>query len=234
MNASVKMVLAAVGVMCAPSIAAAADLPVKAAPRVVADMGVSWTGFYVGASGAYHDGEITDRGCVGLCQHDHKVRKPYLAFNAGYDYQLPNNVVLGAFGWVAVTRITDEAVLAPGVIVKGRSDFGGFLGGRVGYAFGNALVYGFGGIESVSGKVTIAVAPIPVNERTHVGFGTGVGLEYAIASGWSVDGRYMYSSLERKDYDFGGGVTSAGENAHTFSVGINYRFGGPSAAVARY
>ena len=53
-----------------------------------------------------------------------------------------------------------------------------------------------------------------------------------MAQNWSIDGRYMYSSLDRQSYNFGGGVTTAAEDAHTLSLGVNYRFGGP--VLARY
>jgi outer membrane immunogenic protein len=209
-----------------------ADMAVKA-PRMatVADV-YQWTGFYIGAAGNYHDGTVLDEGCVGLCEHNHKVRDGYLSVNAGYDYQFANRVVLGAFGWIGVTPVESDATLAPGIVVHGKTDFAGFIGGRIGYAAGDFLPYAFVGGELVHGKVTIAVAPIPTNEKTHTGYGAGVGLEYRLASNWSVDGRYMYSYLGRESYDFGGGVTTAAERAHTLSLGINYRFGGP--VLARY
>ena len=36
----------------------------------------------------------------------------------------------------------------------------------------------------------------------------------------------MYSHLGRRTYDFGGGATTAAEDAHTLSLGVNYRFSG--------
>jgi outer membrane immunogenic protein len=208
----------------AASAASAADMPAKA-PRMEAAAVAPWSGFYVGLAGNWHDGTILDEGCVGLCEHNHRINKPYLSVNAGYDYQFANRVVLGVFGWIAVTPVKDETTLAPGVTVTGRTDFAGFIGGRVGYAFQNLLPYAFFGGEWVHGKVDIPVAPIPTNERSHTGYGTGVGLEYRFAPNWSVDGRYMFSYLGKQDYDFGGGVTTAAERANTFSIGLNYRFG---------
>lgn len=87
----------------------------------------------------------------------------------------------------------------------------------------------------VSGKVTIAVAPNPVNRKTHTGFGLGLGAEYRLTSNWSLDARYMYSELGYERYDFGGGATRGGYKGHTLSLGVNYRFGGPATAiVAKY
>lgn len=218
--------------MLGSSGAFAADMAVKARP-LATEAVESWTGFYIGAAANYHDGTILDEGCVGLCEHNHRVSDGYMTVNAGYDHQLPNRIVLGAFGWLGVTPVKSEATLAPGVVVRGKTDFAGFLGARVGYAAGSGfLPYAFVGAEVVHGNVNVAVAPIPNNERTHTGYGTGVGLEYRFARSWSVDGRYMYSYLGREAYDFGGGVTTAAERASTFSLGVNYRFGMP--IVARY
>jgi outer membrane immunogenic protein len=210
----------------------AADMSVKAPRASMTQEVYNWTGFYLGAAGNYHDGTILDQGCVGLCEPNHRVRDGYLSVNAGFDYRLPNRIVLGVFGWIGVTPVESEATLAPGVVVRGKTDFAGFIGGRVGYDAGAFLPYAFLGAEAVHGKVTIAVAPIPTNEKTHTGYGTGVGLEYRLAQNWSIDGRYMYSYLGREAYNFGGGVTTAAERAHTLSLGVNYRFGGP--VVARY
>jgi outer membrane immunogenic protein len=218
-------------VLFASSAVFAADMPVKAPIAIMQDQ-YQWTGFYIGAAGNYHDGTILDQGCTGLCEHNHRVRDGYMTVNAGYDYQLTSRVVLGAFGWVGVTPVSSEATLAPGVVVKGKTDFAALIGIRAGYAMGNFLPYAFVGGETVHGNVNVAVAPIPNNDKTHNGYGAGFGLEYALARNWSVDGRYMYSYLGRENYDFGGGVTSAAERAYTLSLGINYRFGGP--VVARY
>ena len=215
----------ALSLVFASSAAFAADMPLKAQPPLVAtDL---WTGFYIGAAVNYHDGTILDQGCVGLCVPNHRVRDTYATINAGYDYKFTNNVVLGVFGWIGVTPVKSQATLAPGIIVSGETDFAGMIGGRLGYAMGNFLPYVFIGAERVHGNVNIAVAPIPNNERTHTGYGTGIGLEYLILPNLSVDGRYMYSYLDRVAYNFGGGITTAAEEAHTFSLGVNYRFGWP-------
>jgi outer membrane immunogenic protein len=227
-----QLVVAVVASLISASGAFAADLAVKA-PRLMSPVpeAYNWTGFYVGAAGQWHDGTILDENCEGLCEHHHHVGQAYLSIDGGFDYQLSNNVVLGAFGWLGVTPVKDISVLAPGVTVRGATDFAGFIGGRIGYAMGAFLPYAFIGVERVHGSVTVDVAPIPTNVRTHTGVGGGVGLEYRIARDWSIDGRYMYSELDRQSYDFGGGITTAAESAHTFSLGVNYRFGALAASL---
>lgn len=184
-----------------------------------------WDGFYVGAHGAYHLGEtIDDGGCVGLCARDHQIREPYLALQAGYDGRVGENVVLGIMGWVGVTPVKSEARLSATVVVRGETDFAGFIGVRAGLDAGPWLPYAFVGYEHVTGTVTNDSAPIREVEGEHGGLGLGVGAEFRLARHWSVDARYMYSDLGADSYNFGGGTTTTGEQAHTFSFGVNYRF----------
>lgn len=185
----------------------------------------SWQGFYLGAHAAYHHGEkIDDGGCVGLCATDHKVKEMYLAVQGGFDVRAGGNLVIGAMAWAGVTPVKSEVQLAPGVIVRGKTDFAGFVGLRAGLDGGAMLPYAFVGYEYVTGTVTNDAAPIKKNKGKHGGIGAGVGLEYRLARHFSVDGRYMYSSLGKDRYDFGGGATRHGEQAHTFSLGANFRF----------
>lgn len=185
----------------------------------------SWQGFYVGAQAAYHIGETIDSSsCVGLCDRDHQVREPYLALQAGYDARVGRNGVLGVFGWAGVTPVEDHAELAPGIVVRGETDFAGFLGVRAGIGAGRALPYAFVGYEHVTGTVRNDAAPIKKNDAEHNGFGVGVGAEYQLGRHFSVDARYMYSDLGEHTYDFGGGPSSYGEQAHTLSLAVNFRF----------
>jgi outer membrane immunogenic protein len=120
--------------------------------------------------------------------------------------------------------VKEETQLSPTMTVRGETDFAGFVGVRAGLSAGAVLPYAFVGYERVSGTVVNDAAPIEENERTHDGIGVGVGAEYRLARNFSIDGRYMYSDLGNEDYDFGGGPTSYGEQAHTFSLGVNFRF----------
>jgi outer membrane immunogenic protein len=118
---------------------------------------------------------------------------------------------------------------------------------RLGYAFGNLLVYGTAGaaIADVSTRYATSFPTASLNgsqsfDRTKVGATIGGGVEYAIDANWSVRAEYRFS-------DFGkitNAPTSAGwfwdgyserhsvtENAVLF--GVSYKFGAPAAA-ARY
>lgn len=186
----------------------------------------SWEGWYAGAQVAYHSGEVDDRGCTGLCVPDYEVRETYVALQGGYDMPFGDDMIVGVMGWLGVTPVKDRVTLAPGVVIAAETDFAGFIGGRIGLDRGQWLPYAFAGYEHIEGTVVIAAAPTPRNDGSHSGLGLGVGAEYRASPKWSMDGRYMYSDLDEEAYNFGGGTTFAAEKSHTFSFGMNYRFGG--------
>jgi outer membrane immunogenic protein len=183
-----------------------------------------WSGLYVGAQAAYHFGDVDDSECEGLCADDTSVEDGYLAIQAGYDAEVGENMVVGVMGWIGVTPVEQVTQLTPTITVRGETDFAGFVGARAGLNAGSLMPYAFAGYLHVSGTVTNEAAPIKENERSHDGFGLGVGAEYRIARHFSIDGRYMYSDLGDEEYDFGGGPTPYGEQAHTLSLAVNFRF----------
>ena len=209
---------AAAALMLTPVSAMAADLAV-----VEPVPSFSWTGVYVGLQAAYHHGDVRASGCRGVCIRNHKVKDPFVAAVAGFDYQFDNNLVVGVTGGLGLTPIKSRAELIPGFDVKGKTTFGGFVGGRLGYAFDRFLPYGVVGYQYVRGKVTNEVVRRTI-KKSHDGWLVGGGLEYAVTDNISIDGRYVYSRFEKKPYDFGGGVTRGGESAHNVSIGLNYRF----------
>jgi len=201
----------------------AADLGVhKPSPPPITSL--TWTGFYVGANVAYHWGTVTQSGCVGLCAVDPKLQGAYLAPQVGYDYQFSNGFVLGAFAEAPVTRLYATYTLAPGVVFKLRSEWAAVLAVRAGYAFGDFLPYVFAGPEFASSRVKSSASPIPVVNASYTGYALGLGLEYRLLRNVSIDLRYMYASLPKHTYDFGGGAEHYGEHASTGSIGVNWRF----------
>lgn len=134
---------------------------------------------------------------------------------------------------------------------KSQLDWWGTLRGRLGYSFGQALVYATGGVAygQVQSQVTYTSvypqhccgAPAGTvafgrNNKTEndVGFVVGGGLEYALSPRWSIKGEYQYIDLGTTDtatnYCFSGCTTNElhakVENAFNIvTLGINYRMG---------
>lgn len=210
------------GSLMVTTAAVAADLPVKAEPlSAMTSPAVNWTGFYVGAFGGYHYGNVTQEGCVGLCPVDPKLKGGLFGFQGGYDYEFSNHVVLGGFGWVPLTRLTASYDLGSGLIYDVRTRFAALAAARVGYAFDRWLPYVFGGV----GYANIEISSGGTSWREgYFGPVVGLGVEYSLMCHVSVDFRYMYSSAPKKTYDFGGGPEQYGEFASNFLAAVNYRF----------
>ncbi|HTK14059.1 MAG TPA: outer membrane beta-barrel protein [Xanthobacteraceae bacterium] len=202
----------------------AADLPVKArGPAIVPIQEMNWTGLYLGVFGGYHDGDITQSGCVGLCAVDPHLRGALFGVQAGYDYEFSNRVVLGVLGWVPLTRPRETISIGPGLDFHVRPRFAAVVAGRLGFAFDHWLPYVMGGVGFADVRVRSDVTGLePSNHYT--GAVVGAGVEYAFTRNISLDLRYMYSNAPKKTYDFGGGLEKYGENASNVTLGLNYRF----------
>jgi len=221
-----RFVVALMTVVAGSVGANAADMAVKARPAAVAAVPYfSWTGFYAGLAVGYHDGSITQAGCTGLCPVDPKMSGAVLAVSGGADYQFANNIVIGAFATIPITRLkgnVDLAPAAPGIVFTVRPQFVALAGVRLGYAVGNFLPFVLGGVGYADIEAKSPFGATPSN--SHVGATVGAGLEYRIAQHWSVDFRYAYMSLPKKTYDFGGGLEQFGEDSHNYKFGAYYRF----------
>jgi outer membrane immunogenic protein len=206
--------------------------PVYTAPQVI----YNWTGFYIGGhvGGAFPGGnglESSDARFLGGVQ-------------GGFDYQFANNWVLGAeaqYSWL--TGNSGSGVVFPGgTVVTSNTDQLGSVTGRLGYAFGPALLYAKGGYAwRGNNNLGVSVAGAPVSFTTDAnhrdGYTVGAGLEYLFAPNWSVKGEYQY-------YNFGSTSFTSGpapivgsrfrDDEHTVKLGINYRFGWGGPAATRY
>jgi len=122
------------------------------------------------------------------------------------------------------------------------------LTGRLGYAWDRYLIYGKAGGAWARDRYSITnlnctfLATCNLSGSTdRAGWTAGVGLEWAFAPNWS-------ALVEYNHYGFGNNSVSFTDPALPFlllrydvrqdidvvKVGINYRFGGPGAVVARY
>src|ERR1700738_1495813 len=129
--------------------AAAADLPagmpMKASVRAAI---YNWTGFYVGGHVGYGGGSfgpgtnpIPDQAVL----FPHSLTGMIAGFQAGYNLQLPNRVVLGVEADASFTSPVDRPKLglAP---FNTTLEYVATARGRIGYAFGTILPYVTGGL----------------------------------------------------------------------------------------
>lgn len=179
------------------------------------------------------------------------------AIRAGYDIQFGAFVVGGLAefsGSTAEDSVTGFSTTPASYVFKRNLQSVAAARLRLGYAFGPALVYGTGGYAQgqidnrfFSSNGTNLFTTNSDDEQDVDGWQGGGGLEYRLASGLSLIGEYIYTSLDVED-DFvvriGRGsapatnpfilppnttgtdtVRSSGEfNTHSFRIGMAYRF----------
>jgi outer membrane immunogenic protein len=176
---------------------------------------VDWSGWYAGVNagggGTSSDGALSPSGGFGGGQ-------------IGYNWQgalgMGHNWVLGVEADIQGSGIDDTALG-----LKSSLNWFGTVRGRIGYAFGPALVYGTGGFafgEVENGPVLARVS------ETQTGYTIGGGVEYKFNPAWSIKAEYQFISLDAGDINGAGPLGFTGKDrseVDTFRVGVNYHFG---------
>ena len=209
------VVAAAAGTAWAPN-ASAADLPVKAPAKIVADPW-NWTGFYVGGhvgaawqrgrtTGAYvddpgarhgFDNRTGDVGFMGGGQIGYNWQRGMFVYGLEADISGLQGSGIGG------TTLNTASVA---MTSSNKIDWIGTVRGRLGATFfGNNLIYVTGGwaYGNVTNTHTEFAPQIPVTatwqERTtRSGYAVGGGVEHMITSNWIVRLEGMYVDLGRK------------------------------------
>ncbi|WP_315836918.1 carbohydrate porin [Bradyrhizobium prioriisuperbiae] len=228
-----KKVLASVALVAlslsGPALAAdmAARLPVKA---VAAVPFTNWTGFYLGGHIGYGFGSLgPDSNGLPLQAVflPHSLTGMTGGFQAGYNVQLPNRVVLGLEADMSFMGPIDQGKRTPAPFDT-TFDHLGTVRGRIGYATGAWLPYVTGGLAWGRTVVDVNDADGSVaghNARLHVGWAAGAGLELALGQGWSGKLEYNYIDLGARDFAFDAPPFGArvDPKLHMLKLGLNYR-----------
>jgi outer membrane immunogenic protein len=204
-----RFVLGAVALALAGSVgsARAADLYAPHAPLTVNQPlnAYSWAGPYLGGVLGYDWGRVSNNptnpsGLVG-------------GVEAGYNWQ-SGPWVFGVEGDLEASGADDT--FAPW---KFSNPWFGTLRGRVGYAVGNALLYGTGGLAfgELHGE-TFGLS----EGHTTAGWTAGVGAEVGLAPHWSAKIEYLYLDLSSSQFAITG--VSNGYRAGVVRAGVNYHF----------
>ena len=252
-GAVIGMTLASVGG------AAADDIMVTKAPppsSIPADF--NWTGFYAGGHLGYAWGSSnwTGPGVSGSLN----LAQPVDTFNeagsffeglqAGYNYMLPNRVVIGAEIDASFPAVQNLA----GISIGGISNFtsptlgpvsysetvlsSGTMRGRIGYAPGSWLFYATGGFAWSYDQLSLTQPASGTTDMPflwRLGWAAGVGVEVPILPHWTARLEYLFTDYGTSSVLF----ANAGQRFNSdFSLqelraGLNYQFGNdPLAAIA--
>ncbi|MER9356774.1 porin family protein [Mesorhizobium sp. M0514] len=219
-----KKLLFALSFSLLTSSALAADAIVAEAAPVF-----SWTGGYVGlqAGYAWGDGRVDQIGGPGFVDTD---PDGFLGgVYAGYNYQMSNNIVIGAELDVVYANVdgSGQVFAAPGFPIPGASvteelNWSGAARLRLGYAADRFLPYIAGGVAFGDIDINNNNGPGSFGD-TFTGWTIGVGLDYAMTDNLLLRAEYRYTDFGSKSF---GAPSDSSVDLKTNEVrlGIAYKF----------
>ena len=100
--------------------------------------------------------------------------------------------------------------------------------GVIGYEFGNAMIYGTGGLAVAGVGVDLhhdITGHIESDNSTQYGWTIGAGLNYMITDNVMIGAEYLYADFGEHGYDFGAaGEADVDLDMHIIRGTIGYRF----------
>jgi outer membrane immunogenic protein len=190
----------------------AADV-IEQAPQAPEPMTVSeqWTGPYVGIYAAYNWMSSTFKPGSDIDGIDGVGAGAY----AGYNYQIDPNFVVGVEGMVGFSGAENNF---NGTTVE--QDWDASLRARLGYAFGDSMLYGIGGLAGTKATVDNG----GTDSQTHLGWTIGAGFETMLTQ--NVVGRveYDYSNYGSKTYSIDGPNPDVSLTDHAIKLGVGLKF----------
>lgn len=253
---------AAFASLLAVTSASAADLPAYTKAPAVAAV-YSWTGPYIGTNlgyswgrgatdGTYTQGSLAPANIVVTPISGRADVNGFIGGGQlGYNWQF-GSWVTGLEGDIQFSNERASGLVACPVGAVGcvgstftrdyKLDWFGTARGRIGFLPAERiLLYATGGLAY--GNFTGSSWTLPMNIGTwsslKAGWTVGAGVEAALGYNWSVKFEYLYMDLG----NVGGSSAINGLNRWVFNtkftdsiarVGLNYKFGGPAAIVAKY
>ncbi|MDX6805560.1 outer membrane protein [Terrihabitans rhizophilus] len=209
----------------------AADMPAYPAEAAIAPVAAEsdWSGFYLGVQGGYNwvegelDGISVNGGDLGDPTFDIEDDGFNIGIYSGINRQWGNWVV-GIDNSISYVDIDTEVV--PG-LVDAEINAWSTTRGRVGYAFGNFLVFAAGGLSLANVEVSSDVLG---DDDSHlmVGYTVGGGVEAKFGGNWSARVEYLYTDFDDERFSLSAdGVTAAADvsfDMQTVRGGIAYHF----------
>jgi hemoglobin/transferrin/lactoferrin receptor protein len=217
---------------------------------------VNWGGFYAGAHGGWSSAN-RNASDYNFAEGDYIYPFPYeyhlglaqgelAGLQAGYNFQLTNNIVLGIEGEISKANLSGKGsiVTVPSTpsdsydpeqnMFRTQYNWMGAARARLGFAAGRFLLYGTAGIAVADVDTSESwLGAVMKDQMTMTGWTAGAGVEYAVTDKLSVRGDYSFTELkgnaEASAFNPVYGVTGAAkwrakDRLDTFKLGVNYRF----------
>ena len=215
-----------------------------------------WNGFYAGGRVGYAWGSSNWTGSAPGAQSVSgtlDLFQPLNVFNdtgsftqglqTGYNYMLPNRVVLGAEADVTFPGFPNAAGISIGNISNftsptlGAETFSetvltsGTVRARIGYAPGSWLFYATGGLAWTYNRLTLTQLTTGATESPflwRLGWAAGAGLEVPVMPHWTARLEYLFTDYGNSGTTFFAGTQRSDSNfgLQEMRIGLNYQFGG--------
>ena len=234
--------------------ASAADMPVKAAPAMLA--AYDWSGFYAGGHIGYAWGTSDwstpgNAGALDLSQRLDPFSETgsFLeGFHAGYNVMLPNRFVVGAEADTTFPAFRD----LNGLSIGGSTTFfaaaagaletysetmlaSGTVRGRIGYAPGHWLIYATGGFAWTYDQLTLTQLTSGNTDMPFLwrfGFAAGAGVEAPIAPHWTARLEYLFTGYGNRTVGFANNAQqfTSDFKLNQVRAGVSYHFDQPTSS----
>jgi high affinity Mn2+ porin len=200
-----------------------------------------WEGFYVGAQVGYHlanSSYLTNPaglpafGTTALYGQDGQFGPVFGGFQAGYNHVTASGLMFGLEANFSFPDSTKSnlpqtfAAVGPS-LVNDNLVFFGALRGRIGYAFGDLLLYGAGGFAYSRALATSAdtMGDVDSNYLWRRGWTAGAGIEVRLTPSWSANLEYAFSDFARATayFPIAGERYNSNLGLQAIRLGLNYR-----------
>jgi high affinity Mn2+ porin len=257
-RAGLRLALA-VGIVCLSrsGSAGAADLMLGAAQSasLAEPSAPDWSGFYLGGHLGYAWGSsnwTARQGGTPLASGSLNFAQPIDLFKEsgsffeglqiGYNYMLANRIVIGAEADASFPSFPNPVT---GLSIGGASTFSspplgaesysenvlasGTLRARIGYAPGNWLFYGTGGLAWTVDKFTLTQLASGAAESAQawrLGWAAGAGAEVPVAPHWTASLQYLFTGYGNSSVTFPSAAQrfNSDLSLQELRLGLNYRF----------
>jgi outer membrane immunogenic protein len=180
-----------------------------------------WSGLYAGLHGGFSSGtihvndpglgDIANRGWFGGAHVGYLAQRGALVFGVEGDFDL--------------SRASGRKIFASGLDAMSDRNWTSSVRGRLGYAFGNAMIYGTAGAALAEHEVTVASRGLQTSGKTlFPGFVVGGGLDWKVMNNISLRGEVLHYRFGARNMDVGGATLPTKMDETVVRAGVSYHF----------
>jgi opacity protein-like surface antigen len=195
----------------------------------------TWTGFYIGghfgaAWGRDKVRDLDDFVLQGSITKNDTGASGVYGLQTGYNWQRGNIVFGVEIDLGALDLNHRQNILFNDTNASLNSGIYGDVTGRLGYSFGQSLIYAKGGFAFFDGKADVLDNGSARDTNTFTGWTVGGGLEYALNPGWSVKAEYLHFDFDKENSTIAFSSGDVFRFSHDLTVdtvkaGLNYHLG---------